>query len=424
MEGHAETAANLKKVSVENLIIGMYVAALDRPWLETNFATQGFYLRTDSTIARLKDLCVFVYVDPRRYDSSLVDQRFSVYSGKRPSRREEPRPKRHPLGLRTAKNRFKYDPDVDFSEEIKPAQTALEHAIRGVDACLQDCAENGQLDGKIFRATIEPVVASVLRNKDAASALVRMRKWDDYTYSHSISCAVWAAMLGKELGYPPDEVESLSTGCAIMDIGKTRVPRGLLASEQQLDEPQLREVRAHVEYGIEIALDSNLADPAIIHIIQTHHERFNGSGYPDGLSNTSIPIVGRIAGLVDSYDAMISPRSYANAQPSYQVLLELERNADVLFQQGLVECFVKAVGIFPVGSVVELNTGEVAIVTKQHPHRRLRPQIMLILDENKLPRNDLLITDLSQSEDDELTTWIERELPKDSHGIDVSGYFL
>jgi len=222
----------------------------------------------------------------------------------------------------------------------------------------------------------------------------------------------------------PDEVEALSTGCAIMDIGKTRVPRDLLASEQQLDDQQLQELRRHVDYGVELALDSNLADPSIIHIIQTHHERYNGSGYPSGLNYTSIPMVGRIAGLVDSYDAMISPRSYASAQPSYQVLLELERNVDVLFQQELVECFVKAVGIFPVGSVVELNTGEVAIVTKQHPQRRLRPQIMLILDENKLPRNDLLITDLSQSEDDQLTTWIERELPKDSHGIDVTDYFL
>jgi len=424
MEGDAKNVANLKKVPVENLIIGMYVAALDRPWLETNFATQGFYLRTDSTIARLKDLCLFVYIDPRRYDSSLVDQRFSVYSGKKPSPRDEPRKKRQQFGLPTAKNRFEYDPETDFAEEIKPAHEALDQAFVGVDACIRDCVEHGQLDGKTFRSAIEPVIASVLRNKDTASALVRMRNWDDYTYSHSISCVVWAAMLGKELGYPPEDVEALSTGCALMDIGKTRVSQELLNSEQQLDDQQLQELRKHVDYGVEIALDSSLADPAIIHIIQTHHERFNGSGYPGGLSNTSIPMIGRIAGLVDSYDAMISPRTYANAQPSYQVLLELERNADVLFQKELVECFVKAVGIFPVGSVVELNTGEVAIVTKQHPQRRLRPQIMLILDANKLPRDAQLISDLAQSEEDELTTWIERELPKDSHGIDISDYFL
>jgi len=426
-DGRALRSANQKIVSVDDLIIGMYVSELDRPWLETSFATQGFYLRAKSTIARLQELCEFVYVDPRRYDSSLVDHRIAAahenesFDKAKSAQQEDDAPCKD-----MPRERHKYGSDLDFADEIEPAKVALEHAIERVDTCLLGCANGELLDGKMLRDAIEPVVASVLRNKEAASALVRMRSWDDYTYSHSLSCAVWAAVIGKELGYPPEEVETMSLGCAIMDIGKTRIPRELLASEQSLESVELETLRKHVEFGIEIALDSNLADPTIVNIIQSHHERFDGTGYPDGLENSAIPMPARIAGIVDSYDAMISSRPYANAKPSYRAMLELERNADILFQRELVDHFAQAIGIFPVGCVVELNTGEVAIVTKQHTQRRLRPQVMLILDDNKLPRHDLLITDLSSEDDDQgsRAIWIERELPQDSHGIDVSNYFL
>ena len=422
----AEVTSNLKKTPVENLILGMYVAGLDKPWLDTPFAMQGFYLRSDAAISRVCEVCRHVYVDPRRYDSSLVDLR---HANKQTSARKLSPPTRQrdrkTLDL-APRRRFSYTEDVDLTDEMEPAKIALEHAIEEVDVCLCNLVETGELDTGAIEGALKPLVASVVRNKDAAAALVRMKRFDDYLYAHAISCAVWAAVLGKELGYSPDDVETLSYGCALLDIGKTKIPRDLLEQTSPPSKDELELLRRHVDFGLELLASSGITDKATMNIVKTHHERFDGSGYPNGLTNGEIPIFGRIAGLVDSYDAMISPRAHAPSRASYQVLLELERNADQLFQKQLVEYFIQAVGIFPVGAVVELNTGEVGVVVSQHPDRRLRPKVMLVLDENKLPRSELLVTDLGLQDDNvgAMTTWITRELPKDSHGIDVSRYFL
>ncbi len=422
----AESFANdprYKKVPVENLIIGMYVAGLDRPWLETPFKIQGFYLRSEASVERISRICDHVFVDPRRYDTSLVDLRHT-----------SARRKRAPLENRRAKGqiqiipatRYQHAETAEFTEELGSAKVILKDAVQVVDECLTKLIKGGDLDARAVESAVKPIVESVIRNKEAAAALVRMRDFDDYTYSHSVSCAVWAAVLGKELGYAPGDLEKLSVGCALIDVGKTKLPTELLNQTAPLDESQVAEVRRHVEYGLDIVYEAGLTDVAVGNIIKTHHERFNGSGYPNGLRNPEIPIFGRIAGLVDSYDAMISRRPYRAAQSSYQALLELERNGDTLFQKELVEYMVSAIGIFPVGSVIELNSGEVGIVVKQNTNRRLRPRVMLILDEHKLPRSELSIVDLASQDEASCaqTSWIVHELPKDSHGINASDYFL
>jgi HD-GYP domain-containing protein (c-di-GMP phosphodiesterase class II) len=416
-----DDSANLKRVAIENLIIGMYVSRLDRPWLDTPFAVQGFYLRTDASIQRIGKICEYVFVDPRRYDTSLVDMRHA--QGRR---KPEPRKAsdRRQINVRPAKP-YAHEETALLAEEFAPAKAAVSHAVEVIDQCLSRLDSDGTLDAGRLRGAIEPIVASVVRNKEAAAALVRMRDFDDYTYSHAISCSVWAAVLGKELGYPPADLEVLSFGCALVDLGMTKIPMELLEQVSALDESQLALLRQHVAFGLEIASEAGLRDVAVGNIIKTHHERFDGSGYPNGLMNAQIPIFGRIAGLVDSYDAMISPRPYNPAQTSYNALLELEQNGDQLFQKELVEYFISAIGIFPVGSVVELNTGEVGVVVNQNVDRRLRPKVMLILDGNKLPLPELAITDLGAQDQGQLSrTWIIHELPKDSHGIDASQYFL
>ena len=417
-----EGATNLKKIRVEDIIIGMYVAALDRPWLETPFAMQGFYVHSDATIAGLSETCSYVYIDPRRYDSNLVDRLHGLSGRKQPS--VDAKTIRDQL---VPKERTRYRDEVEIPEEIESAKSTLGHAVEVVDACISNLLAGRKLDTAAIEGAVKPIVSSVIRNKEAFSALVRMKQFDQYIYSHAIACAVWAAILGRELGYPPEDIEALSSGCALMDIGKTNLPPDLLSQPSKLDKSQLETMRRHVEFGLDIASDTGLSDQTTTAtIIKTHHERFDGSGYPDGLTNSEIPIFGRIAGLVDSYDAMITPRPHAPALTSHQALLELERNVDKLFQKELVGYFTSAIGIFPVGAVVELNSGEVGVVIKQHPDRRLRPKVMLILDKNKLPRAELTVTDLGFEDDagNTGTRWILHELPKDSHGIDVSRYFL
>jgi HD-GYP domain-containing protein (c-di-GMP phosphodiesterase class II) len=254
-----------------------------------------------------------------------------------------------------------------------------------------------------------------------------MKRIDDYTYSHAISSAVWASVFGRELGFSPDDIDLLAVGCATLDIGKTQLPRDLLVQPDPPNEQQWELIKRHPEEGVHLLTGSGELNPIILAMIETHHERHDGSGYPLGLSGISIPVFGRIAGIIDSYDAMITERPYATVRSSFNAVMELQKQAGVLFQKELVDYFIKAIGVFPVGTVVELNTGEVGIVIGQDTTRRLRPKVMLILDEDKQSRDEMLITDLGTVDSDPskpLSVWITKELPQTAYGIDPREYFL
>ncbi|MEJ2088228.1 MAG: DUF3391 domain-containing protein, partial [Gammaproteobacteria bacterium] len=196
MEAEA-SLAGLKKTAVENLTIGMYVAQLDRPWEETDYPVQGFYLRSRQGIDRLGRECRYVFVDPRRYDSSLTDVKLHVVAEVRETREEEPDGQAR-LRIQPRKPRI-YEDTVELGNELEPARTSLEEAVDIMRSCVGKLQRTGGFDIDEIERAISPLVASVMRNKSAMAALLRMRAFDDYTFSHSISNAVWGAILGRQL---------------------------------------------------------------------------------------------------------------------------------------------------------------------------------------------------------------------------------
>jgi HD-GYP domain-containing protein (c-di-GMP phosphodiesterase class II) len=183
-----------------------------------------------------------------------------------------------------------------------------------------------------------------------------------------------------------------------------------------------------VDHGIELLRAAPNVDNRVVTMIATHHERFDGSGYPHKLKGDEIPLVGRIAGIVDCYDAMISERSYARPKSAYDAVRELKSLGGIAFPAELVELFIQAVGVFPTGTVVELNTGDVGIVIGQNRFRRLRPEVMLILDAHKRVRDEFTTIDLLTCDENtgkaEPTLWITRGLERGAYGIDPKEYFL
>jgi hypothetical protein len=151
----------------------------------------------------------------------------------------------------------------------------------------------------------------------------------------------------------------------------------------------------------------------------------DGSGYPRGLDGASIPLLARIAGLVDAYDAMITPRPYASPRTSHEAVQELIDSKGTAFQEALVEQFVQAIGLFPTGALVELNTGEVAIVVKQNTARRLKPEVVVVLDEAKRGKDVLDLVDLAEQDlSKEVERWVARELLAGTYGINSEEYFI
>lgn len=416
----------LNKVPVQELGLGMYVAELDKDWLESSFPIQGFYVRNNTVLERLQAECSFVFVDPRRYkrmsDGPQLRVVVSNDAPTKPNGKPEPNIPLRQIAPRTPKV---YTDSTATAAEIVPAQTSINDAIAIMQPIVSKVQTTGHLEVDQVEAAVKPLVASVLRNKDAVAALLRIRTIDEYTYSHSISNAVWAALLGRHLGYKPDQINKLALGCALLDVGKVTIPRELLVKAEPLTDDELQVMKGHVEAGLQILEDSGITDRDVMTMVATHHERIDGSGYPKQLQGKAIGAYGQIAGIVDSYDAMISERPYAAAISSYEAVHRLHDCAGVLFQADLVEHLTQAIGVFPTGTLVELNTGEVGIVTEQNPERRLRPKISLVLNERKLPRTPI-VADLNAMDTDPgkpLTVWITKELPQGAYGIDAAMHF-
>jgi HD-GYP domain-containing protein (c-di-GMP phosphodiesterase class II) len=424
-----DNESGLSKTPVDDLVLGMYVAKLDRPWLETSFEVQGFYIRDKQTILRLVDECEYVHVDPRRFKrmTSAPNLRIVVSNNAPESESDDPEKKSNiPVRQIAPRSPEVYLDSVETANETFHAQTSIDDAIAIMQPIVEKVITTGKLQIDQIEAAVSPLVSSVLRNKDAVAALLRMRNLDDYTYSHCISNAVWAAVLGRHLGFKTHQINKLALGCALVDIGKVTIPKELLVKPDKLTESEWGVMHGHVQAGVDILEQSSVDDRDVITMITMHHERIDGSGYPNGLVGKAIPAYGQIAGIIDTYDAMITERPYAEAMSSYQAVHTLHDHAGELFQADLVEHLTQAIGVFPTGTLVELNTGEVGVVTAQNPARRLRPKVNLILNEEKLPRAQPILTDLHEMDTDTdrpPKVWIKRELPQGAFGINADRYF-
>jgi len=270
------------------------------------------------------------------------------------------------------------------------------------------------------------MIDSITRNPAAFSWLKAIKHQDNYAYQHALGCSVWAASFGRHLGMDRTELGELALSGLLFDVGKTRVPAAVLVSNEPLAERDLQLVREHVQHGLDILDGSPGISPRILEAVATHHERHDGSDYPNGLIGSQIPMPGRIIGLIDSYDAITSTRPFMQSRSPHHAVMELYQGRDVLFQAELVEQFIQTCGIYPSGSLVELSDGRVCVVTSVHSLKRLRPSVMLLLDAGKKPLSEFQPLDLSEVRTgvDGETLSIKRGLPEGAYGIDPAELFL
>jgi HD-GYP domain-containing protein (c-di-GMP phosphodiesterase class II) len=317
---------------------------------------------------------------------------------------------------------------VTLKTELTLATTTFGEAKRAVGAIFDHLRRGGGLDVPHLQTVVGSMVDSVFRNRDAMGWLARMKCKDDYLYSHSLSSSVWALAFGRHLGLDKETLTSVGTGAMLVDIGKTGLPTELLKKSGKPTDEEWRKIYTHVDQGVELLRAAPNVDARIVTMIATHHERSDGSGYPHNLKGDEIPLIGRIAGIVDCYDAMISERCYAKPKSTYDAVRELKRLGGVTFPAELVELFIQAVGVFPTGTLVELNTGEVGVVTGQNRYRRLRPEVMLILDAQKRVRDEFTTIDLLTCAENtgkaEPSLWITQGLERGAYDVDPTEYFL
>ena len=377
-----------RKVSTDDLTLGMYVAELDRSWesapFESPFELQGFTIHNVEELVKVQKLCRYVYIDPnlgvgaKRYLSE--DHQFNsavsiIQETVAAAPLEEYYPEKEPL-----------------ESEIMRANEILDDARRAYDQIVRDVESGNKVDTNIVKNVVGSLVESVLRNASAASWLVRLKKEDETAYSHSISVCVLGLTLGRYLGLSKKQLNVLGIATLLQDIGKLSIPSYLLAKSERLDKRERELIQLHVNKSISVIRSMDHVSTEIIAVTAAHHERFDGTGYPRGLSRSEISPLGSIAGLVDTYEAMTAERPYRRAKTGFEALMELYGERDRAHPGGLIEQFIQCVGIFPVGGFVKLNTGELAVVVQRNQVVQLKPRIMIITDPkgNKLPHPQTL----------------------------------
>lgn len=420
-------AKKLHKIPVSQLQLGMFVHTLDRDWMGTPFLFQGFVVTTDEELAQLRELCkhVEIELDAAEVLPLAPELLRAGDDGGAKVVDTLARAAADPIALAAT---VPAADKVELRTELSQATEVMGTARTVVLSVFDQLRDGGGLEATAIESVVESMVQSVFRNRDAMGWLARMRSKDDYLYTHSLSTSVWALTFGRHLGLDREAMKVLGTGAMLLDVGKTRMPAHLLRKPEALTPTEWKLLRLHARYGAQLLRADETLDQRVIEMVESHHERFDGSGYGNGLKGEDIPFLARVAGIVDAYDAMISERAYAKPKTAFQAVRELSSLAGTAFQPELVELFIQAVGVFPTGTLVELNTGEVGVVTAQNRYRRLKPEVMLILDANKQVREDFAQIDLfscpANADPAKPGLWITTGLDQNAYGIDPAEYFL
>ncbi len=422
------------KTSVDGLEIGMFVSRLDRPWIKTPFDLEGVKITSPDDIERIRKYCSYVYIDveqgvspkPRYWilDKTPDQQIFGDHVPARSQAAIAEIKKEY-----TALRKTTYENTEQFSTEVVTATRTSESLSQEYKQLLIDLEKGRQIDLSVVKAGVSDMVESVNRNPAAMMWIVQLKKLDEYTYSRALGTSVWCATFGRHLGLEIGSINKLALGGLLLDLGKSRVPTDILNKREKLTDEELELIRKHVDYGVRILIADeqqkagDRLDYDVLQMVATHHERYDGSGYPQGLENHDIPMFGRIAGIVDSYDAMTSERPHLASRPRspHEAITELYSLRDDKFQAELVEQFIQTVGLYPTGSLVELNTGQVGAVVETNGLRRLQPTVMLLLNENKEPYTEFKRIDLTTRGD---AIRVERGLEPGAYGIDMRELFL
>ncbi len=417
---------NILRVQSKDLYIGMFVSGLDREWLGTPFLTQGFYIDSREDIEQVRQYCEYVLVDARKSRYLASDLNINTYR-RRPIPLEgsklDDRPRLAPEQIFHNRPIEPYRDDTVWEEEHPMAQQAVDTLLKDINDIYSQVVEGGNIDVIKLKKSVDPIVASITRNPDACLWVSRLKQHDEYTYQHSLGAAIWSVSLGRQLGLPKRDLRSLAMGCLLMDVGKLQVDPELLQTTRELNLEEIAQIASHVGYGLDILQQSGITNPDVIDMVAHHHERFDGSGYPDGLKEDKIPTFARIAAIVDTYNAVTSKRGYAEAISPPEAIKLLYNSRDLDFQAELVEAFIQAVGIYPAGTLVELSSGEVAVVVAEYRAKRLRPKVMVLLDADKNKLENSVIVDLREAaEDDDIPALsIVRGLDPGAYEIDLTG---
>jgi putative nucleotidyltransferase with HDIG domain len=413
-----------KKINVQDLKVGMYVRELDRPWRESPFLFQGFEIRDEDEIRELRRYCQYVLIDTPEPNQKTLPRTSAekVITEKQLQRKQAERDilikvSTQPLLKSTYRDKNTLEQEMGFAREIHRETRDLVYTL------LEDVRLGKNINSLGAKKVVGEMVESVIRNPDALTTFAQLKKKDEYTAQHSMRVCILALSFGRHLGFDYNELNLLGIGALLHDIGKMKVPSEILNKPGALNEYEYAQMKSHVPHGVAILEKTPGIPRPAIEVARCHHERYAGSGYIGGLKGDQIGLFGMIGGIVDCYDAISSDRAYHTGMSTHAALKKMYEWRHRDFHPGLVEQFIQCMGIYPIGSVVELNTGEIGVVVTMNRVRRLKPRVALVLQPDFDPVQCSTTVDLKDYKTrDGRPCEIDRVLEPGIYGINPVNY--
>ena len=365
----------IKKIKIKELRIGMFVHDFNCGWMDHPFIKRRLTINTDAALEKVKKIGIEdLYIDTSRgldvkkTPAPPPPERIVIKETKsevlktiqRESIKEEEIPKT-----------ITYQEEIDNAKEILSETKdvlveAYDNVILGKETNLQ-----------ALHPIVDVMVESISRNKDALISLLRVKEGDDYTFMHSLSVSTMLITFAKTVGIKGDLLNQYGMAGLMHDIGKMKIPLNILNKPGKLSDDEFALIQNHVVEGLEILNKDRSVSDIVLKVTAEHHERLDGSGYPNGLSGDQISLAGQMAAIVDVFDAMSSDRIFVSGIPPVVAINEIFKSRANHFKEDLVKKFINFIGIYPVGTLVKLESNRTAVVIESN---HLRPIIRIVYE--------------------------------------------
>ena len=414
------------KYETVDVEIGMFVSTLDRPWVGTPFLFQSFLIKSEKQIQQLQKYCRTVDIDEEKSSPSLANK-FFIYKcrtvGAKPLEESfvpstQPRQAPAKFSLRLE--------DKEIEENLNVARQVYESTTTSLHSVLNDFRLNKEINPVELKTCVHGVIDGVVHNPSALALFSNLKSRQQDTVRHSLNVCILSLLFGRHLGLNEKQLSDLGYAALLHDVGEIKVSQEILDKHNRgLTPEEKKEMEKHSQYGAEILLSTPDIPGIAIEVARSHHERVNGKGYPKGLKETEINYFARLVSIVDVYEIVTNhPGAKVHVSCS-DALKSIYMMRGSFFDRELVEEFIKCLGIYPVGSVVELNNGEIAIVISTKPGRHLLPTIMVDKNSQGVLYQPLVVNLEHFKEKEGLSKLhITKVVDPNAVGIDLSDYMI
>ncbi|MFW5490116.1 MAG: HD-GYP domain-containing protein [Desulfovibrio sp.] len=283
-------------------------------------------------------------------------------------------------------------------KEIARCEEKYQKSIANVPTMLNGIISGSTQAVEQAHELVDEMVATFMDETDAVVHLMESKATEEGMYFHALNVSVLALMIGKEMKFSTEQLKDLGMGALFHDVGKCRIEKKILRKPPPFTKLELQIIHLHPKYGVEIALKAKTFSNEALKVIFQHHERMNGKGYPKALNGSKISLSARIAAIADMYDNLVNNPSQAKALTPYQALSYMFAKQKNFLDMNVLSSFIRCIGIYPPGTIVQLSNDVLAIVIAVNPDNPLKPSLLIY--DPEIPKDEAII--FGMEEDPEL----------------------